>query len=97
MSGLSQSQAYVGLALAVLLGAWTLSAKKRPNRGKECSSDEIPSVISIEATSQSTLTSSELNVKSKLSTLCCIGQLHPAALLQENKGLHGRELISLLS
>jgi hypothetical protein len=97
MSGLSQSQAYVGLAVAVLLGAWTLSSKKRSSRGNECSSDNSPSVIITDATSQSTLTSSELNVRTTLSTVRCIGQLHAAALLQENKGLYQREIFCLPS
>jgi hypothetical protein len=87
MSGLSQSQAYVGLAVAVLLGVWTLSSKKRSSRGNECSSDNSPSVIISDATSQS----SEVSVRITLSTVRCIGQLHPAALLQENKGLDLRD------
>lgn len=87
MSGLSQSQAYAGLALAVLLGAWTLSSKKRSGRRNECGHDSSLGVTNNDVTGQSTVTSSELNNKTKLSSLRCVGQLHPAALLEENKGM----------
>lgn len=72
---------------AVVLGTWTLSICKQVNRSKRATDDKTLLNESSLIDKSSPITN-ELFAFAEKVAVCGLGQVHPAALLPENRGLH---------
>jgi hypothetical protein len=88
MSGISQTQAFGGIVAAIVLSTWwTLSICKEIKKLKRAADDK--SLLNEGSlTDKSSPIKNELLVLAEKVAICCLGHVHPAALLPENRGLH---------